>query len=307
MDDARIVEPVALGDDLGKAHLPGIEGDDDVVLVLVGKGHKGIAGGQILRFQQLLVGAVAAEDGGLRVLELESPTPVLPALHHLYLDARVLQQGHEIAGDLAAPHQEHPADLGGIAAQQAEELVQTVRLAHQIELVPHLGHKGAVGDEHPALPLYSAEQQGQPLDPAGQGVQGGAHQKVPLLKAKAHQLHPAPAEGLDIGGGGKAEQAGDLQGGGPLGVDHHVDLQVLAQLGQGAVILRVADAGDGIFCPQIFGYQGADHVHLVGIGGGHHQVGAVRPGLPQHIGGHAVALYRHNVQHVGGPAQGGLL
>ena len=42
VDDARIVEPVALGDDLGKAHLPGIEGDDDVVLVLVGKGHKGI-------------------------------------------------------------------------------------------------------------------------------------------------------------------------------------------------------------------------------------------------------------------------
>ena len=180
MGDARIVVPVALGDDLGQAHLPGIEGDDDVVLVLVGKGHKGVAGGQILRLQQLLVGAVAAEDGGLGVLALESPAAVLPPLHHLHLDARVLQQGHEIAGDLAAAHQEHPADLGGVAAQQAEELVQAVRLAHEIELVAHLGHEGAVGDEHPALPLYGAEQQGQPLDPAGQGVQGGAHQKVPL-------------------------------------------------------------------------------------------------------------------------------
>ena len=57
--------------------------------------------------------------------------------------------------------------------------------------------------------------------------------------------HIAPAEGLNIGGGGKAEQPGDLHGGGVLRIDGHVNFQVAAQLGHAGGILRVADGKVG--------------------------------------------------------------
>ena len=76
---------------------------------------------------------------------------------------------------------------------------------------------------------------------------------------------------------------------------------------QTQVILRVADAGDGVLGSQVLGGETADHVHLVGVGGSYQQVGVLRSRFPQGVGGYAVALDAHNVQRVGGPAQGAVL
>lgn len=104
---------------------------------------------------------------------------------------------------LPAAHEKDPPHLGGVAAQKAEELIQAGGTADEVEIIPCLGDKGAVGDDDLAVPVYGAEQEGELFDLAGQVLKRIAHQKVFLHQAEAHQLHPAPTEGLDIGGGGK--------------------------------------------------------------------------------------------------------
>lgn len=228
-------------------------------------------------------------------------------LQDLYLHLHPVQDLGQIEGDLAAAHDEDAVDLGGVPPQGAEELVQAVGAAHQIELVPRPGHEGAVGDDHSVVPLGGAEQEGQLFHPVGQVLQGLAHQEVPLLQAEAHQLHPAPAEAVDVGRRGEAEQAGDLRGGGAFRVDDQVDAQVLLQAAQAVGILRVPDAGNGVARAHVFGDEAADHVDLVGVGGRHQHIGGVGPGLPQAGGGHAAAPDGHQVQGLGHPLQGLLL
>ena len=55
----------------------------------------------------------------------------------------------------------------------------------------------------------TAQNSSELLDLIRQGVEGPVDQKVILLqKAEADQLHPAPAEGLDVWRRGKAETDG---------------------------------------------------------------------------------------------------
>ena len=120
----------------------------------------------------------------------------------------------------------------------------------RVEIIPCLGDKGAVGDDDLAVPVYGAEQEGELFDLAGQVLKRIAHQKVFLHQAEAHQLHPAPTEGLDIGGRGEAQQPGDLHSGGILRIDDHVDAQVPLQLRQEMCIRdRVRDRSrvSGVF------------------------------------------------------------
>ena len=72
-------------------------------------------------------------------------------------------------------------DLLSVSAQQAEKLIQTFRTSYQIQLVPNLRNKGAIGNDHRFSPFYSTEQQGQFLDLGRQRVEGGANEKISLL------------------------------------------------------------------------------------------------------------------------------
>ena len=166
---------------------------------------------------------------------------------------------------------------------------------------------GGLAHQLLAVPVYGTHQQGELLDLGRQGVEGLVDQEVPLLQAKAHQLHPAAAEGLNVGRRGEAQQAGDFPRRGVFRVDDHIDAHVLFQFVQAQVILRVADAGDGVLGSQVLGGETADHVHLVGVGGSHQQIGVLCSRFPQGVGGYAVALDAHNVQRVGGAVQGAVL
>lgn len=48
LGDTVVVLPVGFGDDFGKAQLGGVQGDDEVVFIPVGKSHEGITGGEVL-------------------------------------------------------------------------------------------------------------------------------------------------------------------------------------------------------------------------------------------------------------------
>jgi len=297
--DSGIIFSAAFGDDLGELLLLGILGDDEVVLVPVGQGHKAVIIGHGFRLQQFLVGTVSADGHHIGEALAQGAAAFRVLLDDFDGDAKIIQSGQQIAGDLAAAQNKGLLHLGGVAAQNTEKLVQTVGAADEVELIPRLRDKGALGDGQLTVSLGGTEQQGQLFYVVPQRIQRLADEEVPLLQAEAHQLHLAAAEALDVGGGGEAQQAGDLDGGGAFGIDDQIDLQVLAQLGHGAGIFRVADAGDGVFGTQIFGQQTADHVHLVRAGGGHQQIGAVHTRFQQGGGGDAVAMYDHQVQCVG--------
>ena len=305
MGDAGIVLPVGLGHHFGNTLLHGVEGDDEVILIPVGEGHKGVGGGHVLLLQQLLVGAVPAQDGGVGQGLAEHPAPLLAPLHDFHPHAQAIQDGGQVVGDAPAAHQEDVAALGGVAAQQAEEGGQAGGLADEVEPVTHPGHEGAVGDHHVLpLPLHRAEEHGQLLNLAALGRQGLAHQEVLLPDTEADELHPAPAKGLQIGRRGEAEQAGDLHRRGILRIDHQINAQGILEQGELLGVLHVAHPGDGVLGAQPLRGQGADHVDLIHAGRGDHHVRAPRLRLPQGGQGRAIALDAQDVQGLRGPAEG---
>ena len=78
-------------------------------------------------------------------------------LHDGHLHVHPLHQGGQIEGDAPAAHHKDIADLGGVPAHQLKKAVQAQRRPDQIELVPHLGHERAVGDQDLLVPLGGAE------------------------------------------------------------------------------------------------------------------------------------------------------
>ena len=68
----------------------GIEGDDEVVLVPVGEGDKGVAGSHALLGEQLRVGAVAVDDEAVREILRQLAAAHLTFVHHLTAHAQPL-------------------------------------------------------------------------------------------------------------------------------------------------------------------------------------------------------------------------
>ena len=308
MGDAGIILAVGLGHHLGYALLHGVEGDNEVVFIPVGEGYEGVGGGHILLLQKFLVGAVAADDRGLGQYLAEMAAAVQTALNDLYVYAKPLQNGGEVVCDSSAAHQKYVAAPGIVPPQQAKEGGQAGRLADQIEPVPHLGHKGTVGDDHISLrPLGGTEPHREGLELAALGGQGMSHQKVLLPHPEANQLHPTPAKGLQIGGRGKAKQTGDLRRRGVFRVDDQVDAQGLLQQGELHSIFYIAYPGDRILGAQPLGGQAADHVDLIHTGGGDQHIRSIHTRLSQGGNGRAVAFDTHDIQGLRGVAESGVV
>ena len=281
----------------------GVQGGDEIVLVPVGEGDEGVGGGEILRLQQLLVGAVSADDGGVGELLAEQAAAVHPLLHELHRQIHLDQQRGEVLGDAPAADEEDRPDLGDVPAQQPEELAQPHRLTDDVQGISRQRDEAAVGDVDLIAPLGGAEQDREVFQLAGLLGQGAAAQEIPLLEQEAHHLHPPPVKRLDGGGVGEAEQPGDLGRGGQLRVDDHVDAQVLFQRLQVGGVVQIADPRDGVVGAQPLGGEAADHVHLVLAGGGDDHVCRLHPGLLQRADGGTVAVDAHDVQRLRGVGQ----
>ena len=133
--------------------------------------------------------------------------------------------------------------------------------------------------------------------------EGRVQYGVPLLGAEFHHLHPAVGEGFHVDGEGEAQQAGDLQRGGALGVGHLVDVQLLLQQRQAFGVFGIADAGDGVLRAQLLGRQAAHHVQLVVARDGDNHVRGFHVGLDQGLDVGAVAPDAHHVQRFAGLVQ----
>ena len=233
----------------------------------------------------------------------ELPAAGLLELHDLDPHVHPFQDGGQIVADAAAAHHKDVADVRGVPADELEELVDAHRGADEVDPVFRLGHEGAVGDDDLAVAVGGAEQDGQALDTGGQIGEGLPQKEVALPRAKAHKLHPAAVEGLNVGGGGEPEQPGNLHGGGPLRVDEQVNAHVTLEGVDVHSVLHVADPGHGETGAQVLGVETADHIDLVQTGGGDEHVGVLGACLPQHADGGTVALDTHDIQRVVGLPQ----
>ena len=230
--------------------------------------------------------------------------PGLVFLHHLALDAQLLQLLEQVVGDPSAANDEGGADPVAVAAQYLEELAYPAGGAGHIDLIPHLRDEGAVGNHHLCTALHGAEEDGQILDLGGQVGQGLIGHMVPGLDVERDDLRLALGKGVHVGGVGQANHPGDVHGGGGLGVDELGDAQVPAQVVQIGQVVPVAHPGHGVGHAQALGGVTAQQVDFVRAGGGDDNVRILSPCVLQHGAGGTTALDAHHVQLVGDAGQG---
>ena len=128
-------------------------------------------------------------------------------------------------------------------------------------------------------------------------TQGNAADGVALHYLKADHVDAAPGKGLHTEGGGEGQYPGDFLRRRKVGIDDHIQTDLLFQHLLVPAVIGVADTGDGMARSQLFGDQAADQIDLVLIGDGDHQIGIADAGLDQHTDAGAVALH---AQHVHG-------
>ena len=184
-------------------------------------------------------------------------------------------------------------------AQKAEVVGNGHHFPGHVHPVPGLNNKVAIGDDHAPLPLHRGIQHpGNFRHTRAELAQGTAHHDVLLLGAEFHHFHLAPGEVLDIIGKGKAQQAADLHGGSPLGIDRHVHAGLVLEQGQACIILGVTDTGNGILRAQTLGNQAAEHIDFITGGGGHQDIRLIHPRVHEGTGIGAIALDAHHVQGI---------
>ena len=176
----------------------------------------------------------------------------------------------------------------------AEEHLQLLGRGGQVDLIPGLQLEVAGGDDGLLAPSHGADQH---PDPDGlievaepHPVEGGVGRQSVF-----HQLQAALGEGLQLHGRGEPQHTGDLPGGGLLRIDGHSEAQLLPHEAELYLVIRVADAGDGVLHPQLFGNQAGQNVDLVAGGGGDQQVGLVGLRLLLDAIAGAVAAHAHDV------------
>ena len=249
-----------------------------------------------LGFQQVMVGAVALNDGGLRQLFGKRQAFVFVLLHNGDVRADVGKRPGKIQGDAAAAEDAHAADRRHGPPHRAQHARRLRGRADDVHAVARLRDERAVRHDDLLAALGGAEQ-----DAVGRFAvefdQRLAHKAVGRLGLEADHFHQPARKRFYAEGVRHAQDARDLLRGGMLGVDDHIKPDLAAQNGRVAEILRVAHARHGVLCAQLLCHQAADQVHLVVFRNGDEQIRLAHARLKQDARACAVALHAHNVEH----------
>ena len=181
-------------------------------------------------------------------------------------------------------------------------MLQLALGADHIELIPDLGDKGAVGNDHfPFMDRHAEQNLGQSM--AAELTEGAACHMGLRRYIKADHIDAALGKGLHGEGRGGGNDSGDLLGGGQVRVYDHVQADLLFQHIGIPAVLGAADPGDGVARPQLFGDEAAEEIRLIQIGHGDDQVRRLGSGLLQDADGGAISLDAHDIQGVLRPVQ----
>ena len=107
-------------------------------------------------------------------------------------------------------------------------------------------------------------------------AEGHPVKPVPLRHLYADHVDTAAGEGLHGGGGGEAEDAGDLPCRRQIGVDDHVHPDLPLQQGGVPAVVRIPHPCDGVLGPHGFGDEATHQIRLVQIADSDDQIR--RPG-----------------------------
>ena len=299
----HIVGACHLRQHLGHTVALGVHGHQQVILIAVGDGHKGIGIEDALLLQQGVVRAIAQDDHRLRDLGGEDTAALGIFFHNTHAAARVLQFPRQIHGGAAAAEDGHVLHLVPRSAHVAQHLLQLFVAAYHVEVVAAGGNIFAVGDEILAIALGGAEQHlGLTLTLLFQRLTAND-----ILLCQLHADHGDQTAGkrLSDEGGGEGENVGDLTGGGKVGVDDHVEADLPLQHLSVAAIVCVTDTGHRVAGTQLLGDEAAHQIRLIVVGDSNHQIGVSCACVDEDGDGRAVALETHDVQRAFAAAQGG--
>ena len=277
-DDVAEGNAVELGDGLGPGDPAGVKGHEDVFLVDAREGNEGIGAGDALLLQELLVGAVAVQNGGLRKQFAEFGAALGALFDDFDVDAHLQKLTGQVIAGSAAADDHRTADLMGGHADAAEEAARILGRNQHRYLIALAQHGAAAGDAEVMAALQSAEQRAA-LQILGGLRHGLFVQAVSLGNAEFDQLRRALGKGVDIQGRGQTQKTRDLRGGFQIGIDDHAQTQLLAQEAALHGVVRVADAGDGGAVAGFFGQGAAQQVQLIRAGDRDHQIRALHAGL----------------------------
>ena len=300
--EIHIVRPCHLGQHLRHARPLRRKRHEQVFLVAVGQTHERVRLEDVLRVDQLAVRAVTLDNHRVRQLRGQLQALLMLALDHADMRTGALKLPREIHADAAAAEDGDILHLLQRLADAAQHLLQLRLRADHIELIARPRDKIAVRDQNLAVVLRRTDQHlGQPL--AVEIAQRHAGQPVTRADAEADHVDPPARERLHAQRRREAEDARDLLRRAEVGVDDHVQPDLLLEQLRVAAVLRVAHAGNRVLCAELLRDQAADEIRLVEVRHRDDQIRRPRPGLGQHADARAVAELAHHVECAVRPAQ----
>ena len=296
-DEFAVIVAGGFGDDLFHACALGAHGKEQVFFVPACQCHHGICFKNALALLHHIVRAVTVEDQSVRQYACQHFTGGAIALHNGDLHAYLFESQSEVKRHAAAADDGHGTHAGGGTVHKLENTVEFLLRADEISAVTDFGYKVTVGDDGFVAAAHGAHQHAI-------GIlfvivhQAHACNAVGFGNGKADHFHAAACEGFHAERGGNAENAGDLLCCRLLGVDCHVEVDLVLELLRVAEIVDVADAGDGMPCTQLLCHETADDVHFVETCDGNDEIGCVCACFLQYAQRCAVAVYAHDIHHV---------
>ena len=163
--------------------------------------------------------------------------------------------------------------------------------------VARLEHEVAARDEDVLSPLDHGNEDAAVL--RAQAVQPQGAERASGLDGVLDHFGAALGEGVDLGGRGEAQYAGNLRRRGLLGVEHQREAQLVLEEDHLLEILHRAHARDGVLDAELLAGEAAEHIDRVLVRDGNQQVRVGDAGLAEHGVVRAVAEQRHGVDGVG--------
>jgi len=211
----------------------------------------------------------------------------------------VLQQSLcQIVGRAACAEEHHVFDLTLHQPQCPQQLLQLGRLGREHDAVARLRHEAAVRDHCRFPPAHGAEQEIS-LKALAQLHQRLAAELGFLPQRQLHHQKAAIGEGLHLRRRRKLQNLVKLQRRKPIRIDDERNIELLPQEFEiPVVILRIADARNGIGDAHAFCKVARQHIQLVRAGRRDEQLGPVYACLLQNVAVRAAAADAHAVKGV---------
>ena len=290
-------DTVDLRDETRVGQLAGIEGQHDVLLIEAGQGTEGVGLLDALADQEILVGTVTVDDGRIRELAGEKLAAVTIEVDDLQLALHmgIVHILRDVVGDLTATDDHAAADRLVIDAELLHELVGLIRTRDVADDIPI--HDGVITtrDDDLVATLDGADQDID-LQNTRDVIHADADDVAVLRHLDTDQVDLAAGEAVDLHDRREAKQTLDLLGGRHLRVDDHREVQLVTEVVDLILVLRVTDTRDGVTVTFLLCDQAAQHVDFIGVGCGDEDICILDTGLLLDRQHGAVSVDTHDIQ-----------